>query len=63
MFSRVSDQGFIGETEARSRVVLDSIQLRKVRRWRRSDSVNCTLRVSNFQLSDSSVQFQMRRRE
>jgi hypothetical protein len=57
--SHVSDQGFIGETEARSWVVLGSRQLRKVRSWRRSDSVNWRLCVSSFQLSDS---FQFRTR-
>jgi hypothetical protein len=44
----MSDQGFIGETEARLRVssrweiaaVLGSGQLWKVRSWRRSDHLN-----------------------
>jgi hypothetical protein len=39
-FPRVSDQGFIGETEARLQAVLGSRQLRQVRSWRRSDHVN-----------------------
>jgi hypothetical protein len=63
----MSDQGFIGETEACSRVVLGgrlwlvlgSRQLQKVRSWRRSDRLNRRLCVSSFQLSDS---FQFRSR-
>jgi hypothetical protein len=43
--SRVSDQGFIGETEARLRVILGSRQLRMVRSWRRADRVNWRLDV------------------
>jgi hypothetical protein len=35
----VSDKGFIGETEARSRVVLGSRKPWKVRSWRISDRV------------------------
>jgi hypothetical protein len=41
--SRVSDQGFIGEPEARLQAVLGSRQLWKVRSWRRSDRVNWRL--------------------
>jgi hypothetical protein len=47
--SRVSDQGFIRETEARLQGVFGSRQPRKVRSWRRSDRVNWILRVSSFQ--------------
>jgi hypothetical protein len=47
--SRLSDQGFIGETEARSRVVLGGRQPWKVRSWRRSD---CVIRSDRFQLSE-----------
>jgi hypothetical protein len=46
----VSDQGFIGETEARLRVViLGGKQPWKDRGWRRSDRVNISDR---FQLSE-----------
>jgi hypothetical protein len=43
--SRVSDQGFIGKTEARCESVLDERQLWKVRNWRRADHVNWRLYV------------------
>jgi hypothetical protein len=39
-FSRMSDQGFIGETEARLRGVLDGRQPWMVRNWRRADREN-----------------------
>jgi hypothetical protein len=61
--SRVSDQGFIGETEARLRVsswweiagVLDGRQLWNVRSWRRADRVNWRLHVSSFQLRERII--------
>jgi hypothetical protein len=46
---RVSDQGFIGETEARLQVVLGGRQPRRVRSWRGSDRV---FRSDRFQLSE-----------
>jgi hypothetical protein len=46
----MSDQGFIGETEARLQVVvLSGRQPWKVRSWRRSDHV---IRSDRFQLSE-----------
>jgi hypothetical protein len=47
--SRMSDPGFIRETEARLRVVLSGRQLWKVRSWRRSDRL---IRSDRFQLSE-----------
>jgi hypothetical protein len=46
----VSDQGFIGETEARLRVALGGIQPWNVRGWRRSDPVTrrLSLEVIDF---------------
>jgi hypothetical protein len=53
LFFHMSDQGFIGETEARLRVALKSVlggrQLQKVHSWRRSDHV---IRSDRFQLSE-----------
>jgi hypothetical protein len=55
----VSDQGFIGETEARLQVVFGGRQPRKVRSWSKSDRV---IRSVIFQLSDGVQSSQLRLR-
>jgi hypothetical protein len=45
----VSDQGFVGETEAPLNVVLGGKQPRKILSWRRSV---CVIKNDKFQLSE-----------
>jgi hypothetical protein len=53
----MSDQGFIGETEARLYVVLGGRQPWKVCSWRRSDRV---IRSDRFQLSEGVQSYRLR---